>query len=58
MLRRMVLRLGELATAGAHDPRERVAPLVEALLGVRARARAGKDFATSDHIRHELARPV
>jgi cysteinyl-tRNA synthetase len=53
-LRGMVVRLGELATVGARDPRESVEPFVEALLAVRARARRAKDFATSDEIRDRL----
>jgi hypothetical protein len=54
-LRTMVVRLGELATVGARDPREAVAPLVDGLLALRAKARAAKDFATSDQIRDQLA---
>ncbi len=54
-LRTMVVRLGELATVGARDPRKAVAPLVEGLLALRARARETKDFATSDEIRDRLA---
>jgi hypothetical protein len=54
-LRGMVVRLGELATAGSRDPREVVAPLVEPLLELRRRARDGKDFATSDWVRDRLA---
>jgi hypothetical protein len=54
--RTMVVRLGELARSGARDPRELIAPFVEALLAIRARARADKDFATSDEIRDRLAR--
>jgi cyanophycinase-like exopeptidase len=54
MLRRMVLRLGELAATGARDPRAVLAPFVEALLHVRAQARAARDFSTSDRIRDQL----
>ncbi len=54
-LRRMVLRLGELAATGAKDPRSVLRPFVEALLRVRAEARAARDFATSDRIRDQLA---
>jgi cyanophycinase-like exopeptidase len=54
VLRRMVLRLGELAVAGATDPRTTVAPFVEALLELRATARAARDFATSDRVRDAL----
>jgi len=53
-LRSMVVRLGGLATVGARDPRESVGPFVDALLAMRARARAAKDFATSDEIRDRL----
>jgi len=54
VLRSMVVRLGRLASVGARDPREVVAPYVTALLGLRASARAAKDFATSDAIRDAL----
>ena len=54
VLRRMVLRLGELATNGAADPRTTVGPFVEALLELRATARAARDFATSDRVRDRL----
>ncbi len=53
-LRRMVVRLGELAVAGARDPRDVLRPFVEPLLELRARARAARDFATSDTIRDRL----
>lgn len=53
-MRTMVVRLGELASVGARDPRDTVGPFVEALLELRARARAAKDFATSDEIRDRL----
>jgi cyanophycinase-like exopeptidase len=53
-LRAMVVRLGELAEAGA-DPRGQVAPIVEVLLQLRASARQGGDFATSDLVRDRLA---
>jgi hypothetical protein len=54
VLRRMVLRLGELATKGATDPRTTVGPFVEALLELRATARGARDFATSDLVRDRL----
>jgi hypothetical protein len=54
-LRGMVVRLGELATRGARDPREVVGPLVESLLELRRRARGARDFGTSDWIRDRLA---
>ncbi len=46
-LRRMVVRLGQLAAVGA-------GPFVDVLLELRARARTAKDFATSDWIREQL----
>jgi cyanophycinase-like exopeptidase len=55
VLRSMVVRLGELATVGARDPRDIVGPYVSALLDQRARARQAKDFATSDQIRDQLS---
>jgi hypothetical protein len=55
-LREMVVRLGELASAGARDPRDVVGPFVTALLDIRDRARAAKDFATSDQVRDVLTR--
>jgi cyanophycinase-like exopeptidase len=51
VLRRMVVRLGELAATGSRS----LAPMVEALLEMRRRARDGRDFATSDRIRDQLA---
>jgi cyanophycinase-like exopeptidase len=53
-LRAMVVRLGELAQAGA-DPRGKVAPVVELLLELRASARDNGDFTTSDLVRDRLA---
>jgi hypothetical protein len=53
-LRAMVVRLGELAEAGA-DPRGQVAPVVELLLELRTTARGNGDFATSDLVRDRLA---
>ncbi|MGE5829285.1 MAG: hypothetical protein ACM30G_13130, partial [Micromonosporaceae bacterium] len=53
-LRRMVLRLGEIATTGARDPRDVLGPFVTDLIELRARARAARDFATSDWIRDRL----
>ena len=52
----MLVRLGELAVTGAADPREVVGGYVDLLLALRARARAAKDFATSDDVRDGLAR--
>jgi hypothetical protein len=53
--RALIVRLGERADAGSRDPRERLTPLVEALLDVRARARAAGDWATADVVRDRLA---
>ena len=41
--------------AGAADPRTVVGPFVDALLELRAQARAARDFATSDRVRDRLA---
>jgi hypothetical protein len=54
VLHSMIVRLGELAVAGARDPRAVVAPFVDALVDVRAVARAANDFGTADRIRDEL----
>jgi len=54
IMRGMVVRLGQLAEAGARDPREVLAPYVDALIELRARARADRDWATSDWIRDRL----
>jgi cyanophycinase-like exopeptidase len=54
-LRGMVVRLGQVAELGAGDPAERVRPFVDALLAVRDRARAARDFAVSDQVRDDLA---
>ena len=53
-IRRMVVRLGELARTGARDPREVVGGFVQALLAERAEARAGKRFADADRVRDAL----
>ena len=53
-LRSLIVRLGDLAAAGARDPREVVGPFVDALLVVRAAARASKDFTTADIVRDRL----
>ena len=53
-LRRMVLRLGELAAPGLRDPRDVAAPWVEALLVERVEARRARRFADADRIRDAL----
>lgn len=54
MLRRMVTRLAELAVLGARDPREIVAPFVEALLELRERAREQGSWSLADTLRDRL----
>ena len=53
-LRRMVVRLGELATVGAQDPRAVVAPYVEAVLAARVGAREAKQYELADRLRDAL----
>jgi len=52
--RSMIVRLGDLAVTGMRDPRDAVAPFVEALLEVRLAARKARDFAGSDRVRDRL----
>ncbi len=52
--RALIARLGEAAATGIADPREAVAPYVDALLELRARARAARDFGTADVVRDRL----
>ena len=53
--RSLIARLGERADTGTRDPRELLDPFIAALLELRARARAGRDWATADLIRDRLA---
>ncbi len=53
-LRRMVVRLGELAVVGAQDPRDVVAPYVEAVLAARVGARDAKQYELADRLRDAL----
>ncbi len=53
-LRRMVVRLGELAAPGLRAPRDVLAPRVDALLVERAEARQSGRFADGDRIRQRL----
>ena len=55
VLRFMIVKLGTAATGGLEDPRERVAPYVEALLAIRKIVRAEKRFDLSDIVRDALA---
>lgn len=50
-LRSMISQLGDASLVGLQDPREVVAPYVEAMLEVRATVRAEKRFDLSDVIR-------
>jgi hypothetical protein len=52
--RALVVRLGERADAGPRDLGTVVGPFVEALLDLRARARAAGDWATADLVRGRL----
>jgi hypothetical protein len=53
-LRRMIVRLGELAVPGLREPRDVLAPWVGPLLGERAAARQDGRFADADRIRQRL----
>ena len=53
-LRRMVVRLGELAAVGARDPRAVVGPYVEAVLDARIAARKAKQYELADQLRDAL----
>jgi cysteinyl-tRNA synthetase len=55
MFRALIARLGEQAESGPRDPRDAVAPFVEALLELRARARAAGDWPAADLVRDRLA---
>ena len=55
LLRGMVIRLGDLAIAGAADPRDQVAPYVKAVLDARRSARRRKEFALADELRGALS---
>jgi cyanophycinase-like exopeptidase len=53
-LRAMIVRLGEAAEVGVRDPREAVAPFVDALLEARTRARADGRYPDADVLRDRL----
>ena len=53
--RSLIARLGERAEVGTRDPRELLEPFVDALLELRARARAARDWGTADLVRDRLA---
>jgi hypothetical protein len=52
--RALLVRLGETAETGARDPHDALAPFVDTLLELRARARDNHDWATADLIRDRL----
>jgi hypothetical protein len=54
-IRALIVDLGEAAEGGVRDPRGVVGPFVEALLELRATARAEKRFFESDWIRDHLS---
>jgi len=54
VLRALIVRLGELAAVGRRDPRQAIAPFVDALIELRLAARAAHDWQTSDEIRRRL----
>jgi peptidase E len=54
-LRSMISQLGDAAVGGVRDPREVVAPYIEAMLSVRTTVRAEKRFDLSDVIRDVFA---
>ena len=53
-MRGMVVRLGEVAVAGARDPADVVGPFVDALVSQREAARAAKRWADADAARSVL----
>ncbi len=54
-LQSMISQLGDAAIGGVRDPREVVAPFIEAMLSVRATVRSEKRFDLSDVIRDVFA---
>jgi cysteinyl-tRNA synthetase len=50
----LIARLGEAASAGVRDPRERLAPLVESLITLRKELRAAKAYELADRVRDRL----
>jgi hypothetical protein len=55
LLRSLVGRLGRAAQDGLADPRDRLRPAIEPLLGLRATLRAAGNFTAADVIREALA---
>jgi cyanophycinase-like exopeptidase len=54
VLRRYVVRLGDLARSGAGDPRDLLAPVVDGILELRVRMRATGEYALADKLRDAL----
>ena len=54
VLRRYVVRLGDLARTGAGDPRDLLAPVVNGILELRVRMRASGEYAIADKLRDAL----
>lgn len=54
ILRSLVVRLGEAASAGLRDPAEALAPIVESLIGLRAALRADGRYDLADAVRAAL----
>ena len=50
----MVVRLGDAARSGLQDPREVLAPFVDAVLAARTQARAAGDWDMADDLRDRL----
>ncbi len=53
-LRRMIVRLGDVAAVGARDPRAVVGPYVEAVLAARIGAREARQYDLADQLRDAL----
>ena len=53
-LRRIVVRLGDVARNGAADPRDRIAPVVDRVLDLRRQMRAEGQYALADRLRDLL----
>jgi hypothetical protein len=54
LLRRHLVRLGEVARNGAADPRERLAPVVDRVLALRRELRGGGSYEVADRLRDAL----
>jgi cyanophycinase-like exopeptidase len=54
ILRRYVVRLGDLARTGAGDPRDRIAPVVDRVLELRVQMRSAGEYGLADRLRDTL----